>query len=174
VSVRDPRDCVTSLMLYQRYRFAPALATVERSARACAQWAGDARTMLLRYEAGFIDRPDTLESLAASFGGTLSGEDRARIFAETRRPAIEAQIARLPELPTSLRHEPSGDVVDLVTQWHTHHARRSGEVGRWRHMLSVAETAAVEQQLSDWMACFSYRPEIAPLARAVGSEPLRL
>jgi hypothetical protein len=98
MSVREPRDCVTSLMLYQRDRFSLALATVESSARACVPLAKDKRTTLLRYEAGFIDDPRTLDRLAAGFGGTLASPDRSRIFLNTRRSAIELQISRLSSL----------------------------------------------------------------------------
>ena len=39
LSIRDPRDCVSSLMLYQRHNFPQALAAVERTARYCARLA---------------------------------------------------------------------------------------------------------------------------------------
>ena len=50
VSIRDPRDCVTSLMLYQRYNFAAALAATECIARFCVRLAGrpDANSLALR------------------------------------------------------------------------------------------------------------------------------
>ena len=51
-------------------------------------------------------------------------------------PAIEAFIARLEDLPATLRHV-SGDVFDTVSQWHKHHAGRSGEIGRWRRRLTA-------------------------------------
>lgn len=172
ISIRDPRDCVTSLMIYQRYGFVRALETTERSARACSRFVTDPRAALLRYETGFIDEPATLDQIATALGGTLGVADRARIFADTRREAIEAHIAKLPELPTALRDSASGDVVDTVTQWHTHHANRSGEVGRWRHLLTLADVAIIEQRLGDWMAAFAYPAEVAPYTRPVGLAPL--
>jgi len=172
VSIRDPRDTVTSLMIYQRYSLAQALETTERSARACARFATDPRTVLLRYEAGFIDDPATLDQIAIALAGTLSVTDRTRIFADTRREAIETHIAKLPELPTSLHDAASGDVVDTATQWHTHHANRSGEIGRWRHFLTLGDVAIIEHQLADWMAAFGYQAEVAPYTRPVGVAPL--
>ncbi len=35
ISIRDPRDCISSLLLYQRYPFRLALKAVEASARCC-------------------------------------------------------------------------------------------------------------------------------------------
>jgi hypothetical protein len=172
VSIRDPRDCVTSLMLYQRYRLAQALEAVERSANACTRIAADARTLLLRYEDGFIDDPATLDRIAASFGGRLADADRGRIFAETRREAVEGYIAGLAERPATVRDAASGDLVDPTTQWHSHHAHRSGEVGRWRHMLALAEVAIIEQRMQHCMAAFGYPMGVLPLARPVGSETL--
>jgi len=89
-SIRDPRDCITSLMLYQHYGFDLALATIERTARFCARFVSHPNAVLLRYEAGFIDDPATLDRIATSLGGSLTAVDRDRIFMATRRPAIEA------------------------------------------------------------------------------------
>jgi hypothetical protein len=160
LSVRDPRDCVTSLMLYQEYDFDLALATVAHTARFCARFAVHPRAELLRYEDGFIDDPATLDRFAAGFGATLAAPDRARIFAETRRVSIEALIERLEDSPTAVEPEP-GHFVDLASQWHNHHAHRTGEIGRWRHMLTAGQVTTVEQRLADWMARFGYRPAAA-------------
>ena len=169
LSIRDPRDCVTSLMLYQGHSLAAALRVVERSTWQCLDLLEDRRTTLLRYEDGFVDAPATLDRIAGALGGELAPSDRDRIFAETRRQAIERHIAGLATLPTALRDRASGDVVDTATQWHTHHAQRSGEVGRWRHMLTLPEAAAVEDRLAPSMAALGYRAEILPLTRPVGS-----
>ncbi len=169
VSIRDPRDCVTSLMLYQHYGFDLALATIERTARFCARFASHPNAVLLRYEAGFIDDIATLDLIATNFGSALPEADRARIFAATRRAAIEAFIAKLETLPTALRHEGSGDVVDTATQWHAHHADRTGEIGRWRKLLTRPQVAVIEQRLQDWMAAFGYRAEVAAYTLTIGS-----
>jgi hypothetical protein len=156
VSIRDPRDCVASLMQYMRQPFANALYWVGCSALQCAQFARDPRALLLRYESGFPDDRGTLDILAARLGGTLSGADRERIFAESRRAAIEAKIASFSTLATTQRDERSGDIVDLDSQWHLHHANRTGEIGRWRHTLSADEAAVIEQRLGSWMRAFGY------------------
>jgi hypothetical protein len=156
VTLRDPRDAVTSLMLYQRYGFAAALDVIAGSARFCARLAGDKRALVLRYESGFIDDPATLDRLAGVLGGVLRPDQRTALFALGRRATIEAEIAALPQQPATVRHPPSGDMFDPATQWHLHHAGRSGEVGRFRHMLRVWQIAEVEQRLGDTMAAFGY------------------
>lgn len=159
LTVRDPRDAVVSLMQHMRHSFFLALATVERSALFCQRYAADPRTQLLAYESGFIDDPRSLDMLAAICGGALTEAARAGLFAGSRRGAIEARIARLEELPTTVADRRSGDVVDLVTQWHRHHAGRSGEIGRWRRLLSPDAVAIVEQRMGAWMAALGYRTE---------------
>ena len=159
LTVRDPRDAVVSLMQHMRHSFFLALATVERSALFCQRYAADPRSRLLRYESGFIDEPRTFDMLAGICGGELSEDARARLFARSRRGAIEARIARLEELSTTVSDRRSGDVVDLVTQWHRHHAGRSGEVGRWRRLLSPDAVLIVEQRMGGWMKALGYETE---------------
>lgn len=128
VSLRDPRDAVASLMRHMRHDFAAALARVERSARFCAAYAADSRAVVLRYEDGFIDDPATLDRIARLIGGDhLTAAARTSIFAATRRTAIEAFIADLPSRGSTLRDARSGDMVDPQTQWHAHHAGRTGQ-----------------------------------------------
>ena len=174
ISIRDPRDCVSSLVLYQRYPFELALKAIEDSARCCGRFTAEPQSLVLRYEDDFTNNPSTLDQIASSFGGHLPEEDRARIFAGNSRFGIESRIAALDTLPTAIHDARTGDVVDPATQWHRHHARRSGEVGRWRHMLTLADIARVEHRLGDWMRRFGYAPEVAPYTRAVGSQPVSL
>jgi hypothetical protein len=158
ISIRDPRDAVTSMMLYQDKDFDQALSLVEKSARLCARFAGDRRSLLLRYEAGFIDDMTTLDRIAESFQRPLAATHRVQIFASTRRAAIEALIAELPRQPIRLFNvaRPS-HLADPVTHWHTHHAGRTGEIGRWQHMLTEAQVSEVERLLGEWMDRFSYQ-----------------
>jgi hypothetical protein len=156
VSIRDPLDVVASGVQYQNCEFAKALRLAEESALQCARHAADPRALLLRYEAGFVDDPATLDRLAARLGGTLGAADRARIFAATRRREIERYIAGLPGKPGVLIHRPTGDLLDPATHWHTHHANRTGEVGRWRRTLTSAQVAEVQTRLGAWMAAQFY------------------
>jgi len=156
VSIRDPLDVVASAMLYQKRSFEESLDLAEKSALICARLAADKRALLLRYEAGFVDDPVTLDRLAARLGGALPVADRSRIFAATRRREIERYIAELLRKPGVLIHRESGDLLDPATHWHTRHANRTGEVGRWKRTLSPAQVTAVERQLAGWMAVNFY------------------
>ena len=54
--------------------------------------------------------------IAAGFGGVLSVSNHARIFAETRRGAIEALIAQFETLPTAVRVT-ADKMMDTETHW---------------------------------------------------------
>jgi hypothetical protein len=157
LSIRDPRDCVTSLMKYQLYDFDEALDMVAATALFCQRFVGQAQTSLLRYENGFCDDPVTLDRIAGGFGKVLSAEQRGSIHQALRRSSIEHHIRQMDALPTALQLEGPEHIVDTATQWHTHHANRTGEVGRWRHMLTAPQTETVEHRLGDWMVAFDYR-----------------
>jgi hypothetical protein len=156
VSIRDPRDVVASLMTFQGHGFDKALQLAEASARLCCRFGHDPRAALLRYESGFVDDPDTLALLAARLGGTLAPQEQARIFGESRRAAIERYIASIDKMPTTLWSRQTGDYLDPVTHWHRHHANRTGEIGRWRRVLSPSQTAIIDSSLADWSAKFGY------------------
>jgi hypothetical protein len=159
LSLRDPRDAVTSLVQHMGEPFPRALARVEASARFATRLAAGPRTRLFIYESGFTEREDTFATLAAALGGTLTPVQSGSLFAATRRSKIEEKISMATEQPTAWRDRATGDVVDPDTQWHRHHAGRSGESGRWRSFLSLQQVAEIEQHLSGFMQDFGYPRE---------------
>jgi Sulfotransferase domain len=156
VSIRDPRDCLASLLLYQQLPFDDALGKVERSALICDRLASDPRTVLLRYEDGFTGDPMTIDRIASTFGRALTNDTRDRIFHETERSAVEALISQLDMLPTVHHHTDPLETLDMVTQWHRHHAGRTGEVGRWRRELNQRQLDEIERRLHGFMARYAY------------------
>lgn len=156
VTLRDPRDAVVSLMQHQGFPFARALLNVKLAAEACVLLAARPQAVTLHYELGFIDDRGIIDGIAGHMGGTVSAERRDRIFAAGRRPAVEAYIAQLDARPSTIVDD-TGDVYDLATHWHKHHAGRSGESGRWRRMLYPAQLQGIELALGGWMETFGYR-----------------
>ena len=156
VTLRDPRDAVVSLMQYQRFSFYRALLNVSRAAEACVLLGANPRAVTLHYERGFIDDPGTIDGVAGHLGGAIAPAQRDRIFRQSRRPAVEAFIAGLAQRPGTIVDR-DGDMYDLASHWHRHHAGRTGEGGRWRRLLYPAQVMGVEATLGDWMRCFGYR-----------------
>lgn len=88
----------------------------------------------------------------------LAPETLAALFAASRRVVIETRIAALPALATSWRNPANGDLVDTDTQWHTHHAGRSGVGGgRWSQQLDPPQAAHIAARLPGYMERFGYR-----------------
>ncbi len=158
VTLRDPRDAVTSLMRYQNFPFDLALDWVGRSARFAAIVAQRPGALALRYEDGFCDLPATVTRLAAHFGIDADEAACTAIFAGLRRSALEAAIARFPTRDDVKIDPRSGDIEDPATQWHRHHAGRDGAIGRWRHALTRAQADRVRAALADLPQLFHPRP----------------
>jgi hypothetical protein len=162
VSVRDPRDAVTSMMQHMGHSFWQALQHVEASAQRAARLAGDRRACLFIYESGFTETMESFDRLAAALGGTLTQTQREDLYEATRREKIEEKISQLAALPTAWHNPVTDDLLDLDTQWHRHHSGRSGEVGRWRHRLPAQEAALIERRMTSIMRQFGYAAETSP------------
>lgn len=147
VTVRDPRDAVVSLMLARSHTFERALHFVGQSARLCEEFSGDKRVQLFRYEAGFFNTDETVKRVAVHLGYNITDETAQRIFAATSRPEVEKYIASMHKQSGILQDKVSGDLLDPQTQWHTHHAGRSGEIGRWRQALTLQQILEVEVRI---------------------------
>jgi hypothetical protein len=157
ISIRDPRDCVASASTYMFPNFDSALDAVTRSALHCQRFILDPRSVVLRYEDGFIDDAVTLDRFAAARSRTLLPQDRDRLFQQTRRAAIESMIQEFDPSET-VDDGFVGHRVHMETQWHTHHLNRTGQVGRWRHTLTAAQAVEIHRRLGLWMEQFGYLP----------------
>jgi len=153
VTIRDPRDAVASLIMYHGYTFERALAHVDQAARLCVRFAADGRSIFWPYESGFFEQPDRVRQIAAHLGWQITESECDEIFSAMRRENVEAYIAKLPQMSGVLQDRVSGDMLDPQTHWHTHHAGRNGEVGRWKHSLTAEQVAAVATKLQ---GCFSF------------------
>ena len=144
VTIREPRDAVASVMEYHHQGFAKALTLVKESSALCLDFMKDRRARCFSYETQFFDDRRTLHNLARIMGCAISDEAAHQCFDRLSRPAVENLIAQFPHRKGILQDPISGDYLDPKTQWHTCHAGRSGEIGRWRHKLSPAQAREVE------------------------------
>ena len=160
ISIRDPRDAIASLLTHNKPPFEVALNVTAATARMCSRFMTDPRAVMLRFEDRFFDDPTTVGRIAAKFPGVLPAADSARIFAALRREAVDAFIANLAAVPSAVTQLDTVtgqmDTYDPLTGWHTHHAGRRAEIGRWWHELTQAQVDAIEQRLGDWMQRFGY------------------
>jgi len=143
ITTRDPRDSVSSLMSYHHHGFDRALHHVERAAALVQRFAADPRAMCNTYENRFFDDPATPARIADHLRIALPDTAAAGIFATLTRANVERRIAALPTTPGTLINRTTGDQLDPQTQWHTHHAGRTGEIGRWRRHLTAEQARTV-------------------------------
>lgn len=94
ITTRDPRDAVASLMVHNKAQFDMAVDVTAETAVLCKRYSSTRRAITFRFEDRFFDDPNTLDRIAMTFGGELSGQDRERIYAATRRESIEPFFAR--------------------------------------------------------------------------------
>jgi hypothetical protein len=154
VSLRDPRDGLASLMTYQRHNFRQALQRLTPSVVICAELAGDARTLQLRYEDRFYETTETIARIAQHVGVALDAPASAAVFEAHRREAIERQVAERDRAGALSTY--AGGGVDPDTHWHKHHVGRSGEIGRWRRRLNAAEADFATRLYQPFLRRFGY------------------
>jgi hypothetical protein len=157
ISLRDPRDGVTSLMQHMRHSFPQALEKIENSGKFCAHVCADPRATTFLYETNFSEDPQTFQRLATMFNKTLPPATISALHTANTRTAINEKIAALEHLPTAHKDPRSGDIVDTDTHWHRHHANRTGEVGRYRRLLPPAAIDIIEARMGGFMGQFGYR-----------------
>ncbi|MBV8456307.1 MAG: hypothetical protein JO122_06800 [Acetobacteraceae bacterium] len=157
ISIRDPRDCVASLVKYHSLSFREALQDVEYAA---TNLADDRRAILLRYESQFTEKLETIDQIAAVFGQGLSPDQRNLAFRNSRREAIEKLISKLEQCPSAQRA--GNDIYDAERHWHKVHANRTGAIGKWRDNLTPRDVARIELRLAHRMREFGYLPGTKP------------
>jgi len=147
ITVRDPRDAVVSMMQAHKYEFDRALDHVEQSARLCASFVKDRRAKLFRYETGFFEDLATTAAIVRYLGYELPDHIVQSIYSSLTRAEVEMHISQMPKMPGVLREAKSGDLLDARTQWHSHHAGRNGEIGKWQKALTAQQAIEIEQRL---------------------------
>ncbi len=149
ITMRDPRDAVASLMLYHAHDFEKALNLVAQSARLCVGFMKDKRAVLLRYEKRFFENAMIVHKIANDLGFELPDGIAIRIFDGLNRTKVEQYISSFTARKGILHDPISGDLLDPKTQWHTHHAGRTGETGRWKTNLTGLQIRTIEERLHD-------------------------
>jgi hypothetical protein len=150
ITIRDPRDAVTSLIEAHKYDFDRALNYVEQSASLCKSFAKDRRAKLFQYETAFAANPNTVLVVAAHLGYSLEKAAARSIYASLSRAEVEKHINKLPGLPGILKDKVSGDLLDAKTQWHSHHGGRDGEIGKWKRKLTPKQAESVVSRLGSF------------------------
>jgi len=147
ITIRDPRDAVTSLIRSKAAGFRLALASVEETFQLCASMAARPNAYVMSYETRFFDDAATIRALARQLGYDVPENVMDGIFEMLTRKEVEKYIATLPRRPRMKMNPETKDFYDPKTHWHTHHAGRTGESGGFQDCLTAAQIKEVEQRL---------------------------
>jgi len=152
ITIRDPRDAVASLMQAHGYDFDKALGFVEQSATLCMNFTKDRRVKLFQYETGFFEDTRTVGAVAEHLGYKLEKDVILAIYKSLTRSEVERHIQKMPKMPGILKSTEAGDLLDTKTQWHSHHAGRSGEIGKWKRLLDARQVEQIKRRTDFYSA----------------------
>lgn len=155
---RDIRDAFVSMMkkgnmtaekLLQRPGF------IDSCLEEYAKWTTLPGVMVSKYEEMMEDLPGEVARIAAHLGIPCDRKKCEQIASEY---TIDKQIERINDFKKKIPSEQAqstGNVFDPTSLLHTNHID-TGQVGKWKSVLTPKEIAAVEMQTRDWQIANGY------------------
>lgn len=144
LTVRDPRDAVTSFMQRFGRSFDETLQMVSLGGLMICELADRCDPLIFEYSDHFTDRIGTVEAIASRMRLQTNAAQRRRVFESLTSVAVKNYIGRLVSERALDAADPVGS-VDAPTQWHPGHVG-DGKVGKFKDFLSpeqIRETARV-------------------------------
>jgi hypothetical protein len=160
LTVRDPLDCVASLMEQFKEDFAPACADVAASARASLAVLDVLPALVVRYEAPGAREAQAVSVIAEHLAASLSLEDAAQIAQSYRPETVRSTVDAL-MLGGGFDDRPAREQFDPRTHWHPGHVG-SGATGRHVQVLSASERAIVAYATREFRQRLGYAGEPTP------------
>ncbi|TWB12225.1 sulfotransferase domain-containing protein [Nitrospirillum amazonense] len=166
ITLRDPRDCVASLMQRFDQPFNEAFAYVLRSVRrvqACV--AQGRRTLLFRYEDGFHDHPDSVARIAGFIGATVADPALLAIHEGLRTRTVERTLAQMEDTGRFVENagtDAHPNLYDPVTHWHRSHIG-DGAVGKYKALPDRARSL-MDNAFWSFLAAYYLPPDRAATA----------
>ncbi|WP_083901005.1 sulfotransferase domain-containing protein [Azospirillum sp. B4] len=143
ITLRDPRDCVASLMQRFETPFNEAFAYVLRSVRRVQPcMAQGRRTVVFRYEDGFHDRLESVARIADLIGVPAPEEVLRTIHESLLTRTVKRTLADLAEEGHFVQNagtDARPNLYDPVTHWHKTHIG-DGTVGKYKTLPERAQS----------------------------------
>jgi len=153
LSVRDPRDCIVSLMERFDVSFEDALLALQRSCASLTKYEA-LGAPLLCYEAGFYQSTETIRLLKDYLGVTVP-VDLGMAQRLHSQAAVERLIGQFECLPPGRIRTSGKDEYDLISHWHRNHFG-DGLSGKWRTRLTAQQAAQASLTLTDALEKWGY------------------
>ncbi|WP_158903534.1 hypothetical protein [Burkholderia sp. L27(2015)] len=153
LSVRDPRDCMVSLMERFDVSFEDALLALQRSCASLTMYQA-LGVPLLRYEDHFYRSTETILALKDYLGVTVP-VDLGMVQHLHSQAVVERLIGRFQYLPPGRIRKSGNDEYDLISHWHRKHFG-DGLSGKWHTRLTAQQTAQACLTLADSLEKWGY------------------
>lgn len=157
LSVRDPRDCMVSLMERFDFSFEAALAALVKSCRALLRFQR-LGVPLLRYEDNFFQSSQTIADLHR-YLGVQQAVDSALLERLYSPASVRRLIATFDLLPADRIRRIGRDQYDLVSHWHSNHFG-DGLNGKWHTRLSEVQKEQANHVLAEAIDGLGYREPV--------------
>jgi hypothetical protein len=153
LSVRDPRDCMVSLMERFEFSFEDALTALSKSCASLVRFQALGGP-LFRYEDQFFRSAAVISDLHRYLNphSTVNVELLQRLYSQESVQKFIDNFDLLP--PTRVRKEGS-DEYDMLQHWHRNHFG-DGVSGKWQSRLDAGQQAQAGQVLVTALECFGY------------------
>lgn len=172
-TIRDPRDCVASDIVFWGAGFDASLNRVLASLKYLASYQDFGRTLFIRYEEMMEDRLWQIKRIAAYLQISIDQKEAELIDAQTNIRASRKLCQDLGK-----RREEDVDIIldvhrrDRTTLLHDNHIG-TGEVGRWRRDLTPEQGQMLTKLLWRSLQVLGYESDgsIAAAGRPAGAPP---
>lgn len=153
LSVRDPRDCVSSLIQAFNYEKSSAITLLKECASALDSILDDKIGHIVRYEDS-IDRAETISAIATAVGCELPMEGVENIYTFLKKGAVNAVIQDSLESGLIDAANPAQSWT-AVTFWHPNHIGDS-RIGKHVDFLTPEDSAIIGRLMPNIMSRFGY------------------
>lgn len=154
LTVRDPVDCVASLMRQFYMSYEDSLKIISESAAVISKIVGCSTFLLIRYEDEDARGAAVIQRIAAALGVDTTPEKAAEIALELSSENVKAFIDQLSEARFFDERLPT-EQVHPETQWHPRHVGE-GKTGEVFDVLRIEQVEEIRTLTSSFRALFGY------------------
>ncbi|MEM9059658.1 MAG: sulfotransferase domain-containing protein [Pseudomonadota bacterium] len=158
-NIRDPRDCLVSLMRLHDLNLNRALHAMGiYLAHAALVWDSDSKVLKIRYEDLRKDTGSLITAIAIALGFALEPGEAVQLQAATSMDRHRSVMKGLSETSEQVvthvtkTRQMREDEVTLINDRHI----QSGASGRWKEELAAPEQKRVNEALRPWLDRFGY------------------
>lgn len=155
MTVRDPRDCVTSSIQQFGSDFDTALKQISESAQSMLRIADAAPTLVLKYETPGSIGVNGVLAIAEHVGYSISHNDAEVIAASLGRTEVADYISKLIESGVLDGNQPPAGQYDPATHWHPNHIG-DGASGKFGNVLTEEQAEEVRVSTKEFCDRFGY------------------